>query len=313
MMATLASPGFLHDAFVYSSQEEFLAGALTFFEEGIESGQPILAAPTHANARLLQERLGERASAVDWAENAESHRTVERLGIFLDYVDRHLGDGATRIRLLGEPCWPADGGPGVTEWKRYESFLNLALARHPVWLVCPYDANSLAPDIVEDACRTHPNMGYGEGRAPSPEYVDPTDFSRRLDRIPLTRPPADAAEGYFDSAAEARRFVADQARIAGLPIGKLKDAELAASEVSANVFKHAADVARVRTWTENAAFVFDIDDTGRGIEDPFPGYAIPEPTAQTGRGLLMARRLADVVQARTTPTGAIVRLHFNLI
>jgi hypothetical protein len=34
--------------------------------------------------------------------------------------------------------------------------------------------------------------------------------------------------------------------------------------------------------------------------------------APTGRGLLMARRLADVVQARTTPTGAIVRLHFNL-
>ena len=82
--------------------------------------------------------------------------------------------------------------------------------------------------------------------------------------------------------------------------------------MSANVFAHAADVARIRTWTEDDAFVFDIDDTGRGIEEPFPGYAIPEATAQSGRGLLMARRLADVVQARTTPTGAVVRLRFNL-
>lgn len=311
-MVTVEYPKFVHDAFVYSSPDEFLAGTLPFLDAGIEGGEPILAAPTHANARLLQERMGTRASAVDWAENSESHRTVERLGIFLDYIGRHLQAGATRIRLLGEPCWPVDGGPGVTEWKRYESFLNLALAPHPVWLVCPYDASSLTPDIVEDACCTHPNMGYGEGRAPSPEYVAPTDFSRRLDRIPLPRPPADAAEGYFKSATGARRFVTDQARDAGLSAGRLKDAELAASEVSANVFTHAAEVARIRTWTENGAFVFDIDDTGRGIEDPFPGYAIPEPTAQNGRGLLMARRLADVVQARTTPTGAVVRLRFNL-
>lgn len=311
-MATIESPGLVHDAFVYSSEEEFLAGALPFLEEGLERGEPILAAPTHANARLLQERLGERAPAVDWAENSESHRTVERLGIFLHYIDRQLDAGATRIRLLGEPCWPTNGGPGVTEWKRYESFLNVALAPHPVWLVCPYDGRSLAPDIVEDSCRTHPIMGYGDRRAPSAEYVEPADFSRRLDQIPLTKPPADAAEGYFKTAAEARRFVADQAKSSGLSTDKLRDVELAASEVSANVFKHAADVARVRAWTAASEFVVDIDDTGRGIEDPFPGYAIPEPTAQNGRGLMMARRLADVVQVRTTPTGAVVRLHFSL-
>ena len=311
-MATIESPGLVHDAFVYSSEEEFLAGALPFLEEGIERGEPILAAPTHANARLLQERLGNQASAVDWDENSESHRTVERLGIFLHYIDRHLDGGAGRVRLLGEPCWPPNGGPGVTEWKRYESFLNVALAPHPVWLVCPYDARSLATDIVEDSCRTHPNVGYGDGRAPSAEYLDPSDFSRRLDRAPLARPPADAAEKYFKSASEARRFVADRAKSAGLTTDKVRDAELAANEVAANVFKHAAEVARVRAWPEGDVFVFDIDDTGRGIEDPFPGYAIPEPTAPNGRGLLMARRLADVVEARTTPTGAIVRLHFNL-
>jgi anti-sigma regulatory factor (Ser/Thr protein kinase) len=310
-MGTIELPRLVHDAFVYSSEDEFLAGALPFLEEGIQGGEPILAAPTHANARLLKERLGERAAAVDWAEDSESHRTVERLAIFLDYIDSHVKSGASHVRLLGEPCWPADGGPGVNEWKRYESFLNTALAHHPVWLVCPYDANSLAPDIIEDACCTHPNMGHGENRAPSTEYADPADFSRRLDRVPLPKPPANAAEGYFKSAAAARRFVTDQARIAGLTTEQLKDAELAASEVSANVFTHAAEVARIRAWSEERSFVLDIDDTGRGIEDPFPGYAISEPTKQNGRGLMLARRLADVVEARTTPTGATVRLHFN--
>lgn len=93
---------------------------------------------------------------------------------------------------------------------------------------------------------------------------------------------------------------------------RLKDAKLAASEIAANVFQHAADVARVRAWVSNGTFVFDIDDTGRGIPDPFAGYALPDPTGEAGRGLAIARRVADVVEIRTTATGALVRLHFNL-
>lgn len=71
-------------------------------------------------------------------------------------------------------------------------------------------------------------------------------------------------------------------------------------------------MARVRSWTVNGSFVCDIDDTGHGIEDPFAGYAIVEPLAPSGRGLTIARRLADVVEIRTTSTGALVRMHFTL-
>ena len=310
-MAAADSSGLVHDAFVYGYEDEFIAGTLPFLEEGIDHGEPILAAPTAANVALLHERLGDRASCVDWAEDPESHRTVQRLGIFLDYIHRHLNDGAERVRVLGEPCWPENSGPGVAEWKRYESYLNVALASYPVWLVCPYDGRRLEPEILEDASRTHPYVGYGNGRAASPDYVAPAQFARRLDQAPLAKPPEDAAEELFGGAVGARRFVAGEARAAGLPEEKIRDVELAASEVAANVFQHAADVARIRAWSTDTAFVFDVDDTGAGIDDPFPGYAVPERTAFAGRGLMVARRLADVVQVRTTPTGARVRLHFS--
>jgi anti-sigma regulatory factor (Ser/Thr protein kinase) len=310
-VTAVESSGLVHDAFVYSSSEEFLAGTLPFLEEGIERGEPILAAPTDANARLLRQQLGRRSQSVDWAENPESHRTVERLGIFLHYIHGHLDRGARRVRLLGEPCWPENGGPGVTEWKRYESFLNVALAPHPVWLVCPYDGTRLAPDILEDAHRTHPSIGHGEARKGSTDYLEPVDFARRIDDVRLPRPPADAAEGYFRRPFDVRRFVAEHGRSAGVDAERLRDAELAASEVAANVFLHAAEVARIRVWAEDGRFVCEIDDTGRGIHDPFAGYEIPEPRAAAGRGLPMARRLADVVEVRTTPTGTVVRLHFT--
>ncbi len=310
-MVTVESPGLVHDAFVYSSDEEFLAGALPFLEEGIDLREPILAAPTPANGKLLRARLGRRAKAVEWAESQDAHRTVERLGILLQFIDRQLNRGAARIRVFGEPCWPPRGGPGVAEWKRYESFLNVALAEYPLWLVCPYDATQLSQDIIEDALLTHPAIGYGAGRTPSADYLDPLEFAQRIDDVPLPRPPEDASERYFGHAGAVRRFVADEARAAGLPEDRRNDAEIAAGEVAANVFRHAADVARVRSWTTSGTFVFDIDDTGQGIGDPFAGYVIAGPLAPGGRGLTIARRLADVVEIRTTPTGTLVRLHFS--
>ena len=56
----------------------------------------------------------------------------------------------------------------MAEWKRYESFLNVALADYPVGMVCPYDAIRLSQDIVEDALLTHPAIGHGAARKPSP-------------------------------------------------------------------------------------------------------------------------------------------------
>lgn len=304
---------FVHDAFVYSSPEEFLAGSLPFIEEGIALDEPILAAPTRANERLLKEALGERARHVVWAEEADRHKPLGRLSIFVQWTEEQLERGATRVRLLGEPVWPEDSTGGVAEWKRYESYLNVALAPYPIWLVCPYGAGELAEDIVADACRTHPVMGHGHERRVSPDYLEPVDFARLLDReVPLPEPPADAAEESFDAPDAVRGFVVAQAELAGLDAEKIDDLKLAASEVAANAIRHAHSVASVRTWLEGGAFVCDVRDSGTGLDDPFAGYSLPEPSNGGGWGLPIARQVSDVVEIRDAPSGATVRLHFWL-
>ena len=99
---------------MYSSDEEFLAGALPFLEEGIDLREPIIAAPTPANGDLLRARLGRRAKAVDWAEGHEAHRTVERLAILLQFIDRQQNLGVTRIRVSVSPPGRPAAGP---EWR----------------------------------------------------------------------------------------------------------------------------------------------------------------------------------------------------
>ena len=128
-----------HDAFVYSSAEEFLAAAVPFVRDGLAANEPVLGAPTRANADLLRKELGILADAVDW--HPDRHRPVERLALFVRYAEAMLARRARRIRLLGEPAWPASASsPATAEWKRLESYFNVALAQYPVWLVCPYAA-----------------------------------------------------------------------------------------------------------------------------------------------------------------------------
>lgn len=313
MTARGAASGLVHDAFVYSSQDEFLAGALPFIREGIARGEPILAAPTTANVALLRRELGDDAGQVDWAAAPEEHKAVQRLGIFLGYIADQCRGGTNRVRLLGEPVWPADSEAGVAEWKRYESFLNVALAPHPVWLLCPYDARELSESIVADACRTHPTMGHGHGREESSDYLEPAAFSRRLDaQRQFPAPPPDAVERSFDDVGEARRFVVEQARAAGVDAEKLGDVKLAVSEVATNVFRHATGRATVRTWARANAFVCEVSDTGPGISDPFVGYVVPDPPRPGGWGLAIARQVCEVVEIRASAVGTTVRLHGRL-
>lgn len=310
----------VHDGVVYSTPEQFLDAMLPFIRDGLAQAEPILAAPTPANAALLQRELGSDAARIEWAEAAEDHRAVQRLGIFERFIADRVDRGATRVRLLGEPVWPSDpADSGTTEWQRYESYLNVALAPYPAWLVCPYDATSLSQDIVASACQTHPHIGHGSQRRASGEYAKPDDFARELDESgPLPAPPPEAAERCFDLSAridllaDLRRFVGEQARAAEAADEQVSDVELAANEIAGNGARHADGLVTVRTWSPPGEFVCELSDTGPGIGDRFAGYATPQPAKSGGWGLWIARRVCDTIEIRSSAAGTTVRLHARL-
>jgi anti-sigma regulatory factor (Ser/Thr protein kinase) len=302
----------MHDALVYGGDEELVTATLPFIREGLAIGERSMVAVKDASVAVLQRALGRDSERVDWVEDADSHTPLRRLGLFRRYVADRVERGDARVRLIGEPVWPTESQAGIAEWKRYESFLNLALASDPVWLVCHYDARQLPATIVTDAQRTHPHVGYGAGRGPSGRYVHPSEFAGGLDRQPLPEPPAGTVPWVFDTVAQTRRFVAERAREAGLSEARVEDLKLATSEVATNAARHAGSPAEVRTWTSPPAFVCELRDGGPGFEDPFAGYVPPESGRAGGWGLAVARQVCDVVEIRAGGAGTTVRLHMRL-
>lgn len=302
--------GFRHQACLYEGADGFVESLLPFVRAGLGSGDRVLAVTSPANADALREALGAGADAVDVRDAAEWYRTPG--AAFGGYADYALDtDGGRGVRVVGEPVWPTGSDAAVAEWARYESALNVAFAGSPVWIVCPYDTAALPESILEHARDTHPELHDAGGCRASPSYREPAELWRRLDAAPL--PPARGEPlPLTGDLGRVRARVAEAATAAGLPRARVHELVLAAHEVATNALRHGGGDASLRAWREDGRLVCEVADSGPGIAQPAPGYVLPDPERTGGRGLVLARRLCDLVEIRSGADGTVVRLHVSL-
>jgi anti-sigma regulatory factor (Ser/Thr protein kinase) len=189
--------------------------------------------------------------------------------------------------------------------------LNLAFAgAADFWLLCPYDTDGLAPDVVAAACHSHPVVVEDGIERTSRDYR--ADDPVRPYDLPLTEPERAMQEAQFEALTlnEVRKLVVHHARGAGLDAVKAEELQLAVSEVAANSVRHAGGMGTVRLWTEDESVVCEVRDPGR-IDDPLAGRQRPEIDQIGGYGLWIANQLCDLVQIRSFADGNVVRLHMR--
>ena len=176
--ATASAPQLLeHRLLTYGSDEEYLASATPFFDEGIERSECLLAVATEERIGLLRDSLADRAGHVEYADSADWYRSprtaMDRYRIFMD---EKLEAGATWIRIMAEIDPGRRSDPEVAAWKRSEAVVNLAFASAPATVICCYDDRTWPADLVADVRRSHPVMASGKTTAVNHEYQGPTDL-----------------------------------------------------------------------------------------------------------------------------------------
>jgi CheY-like chemotaxis protein len=176
--------GCRHEALVYSSTDELVAGALPFMRNGLAQGEHVLVVLREAGRAALREALGEDADEVELADSVDWYRSPEHAyRRYMAYLDECLGRGAARVRVVAEVLWPQSSATAdVAGWKRYEAGISAGLASVPVSFICAYDTRELPEEIVTDARRTHPILRSADGPRPSALYVEPGAFVRGLER-----------------------------------------------------------------------------------------------------------------------------------
>jgi anti-sigma regulatory factor (Ser/Thr protein kinase) len=301
---------FRHEALLYSGEVDFLAGVLPFIRDGVAADEPVLVVVGAARIGLLRSALGATADRVAFADMAEVGANPARIiPAWRDFV---AGQDVARRRGrgIGEPIWAGRRPAELVESQRHETLLNLAFAGVPAWwLLCPYDTATLAPEVLEEARRSHPFVTERGVSLQSGAYAGlegaAAPFAAALPE-PFDPPP----EFAFGPGALAglRQVVADHAVAAGLDSDRTADLVLAVDEVATNSLRHGGGQGTLRMWAEGDAVVYEVRDAGR-IQDPLVGRARPPLDGDRGRGLWLVNQLCDLVQLRSFPSGAVIRLH----
>jgi anti-sigma regulatory factor (Ser/Thr protein kinase) len=300
----------VHQALLYETEEEFVAAVVPFLREGLVNGERVVAVTTPARLALIEEALGRDASFVEFLNMQEVYDVpVRQLATMHEYLQ-----DSERLRVLGEPHWSGSERERE-EWTRFEALVNVAFASADAELLCPYNVRLLDSRILEAAVKTHPLLGYGEGRRPSISYVDPAEFSAACDAAPLPEPEGTTERLAFRAERDlraVRSFVKTYAGRARLTEDQVESLLVAANEVATNALRHGGGQGTVRCWLESNQLACEITDPLGRITDPLAGYLPPEPDQLDGRGLWLVRQLCDGVEIRSGQQGTVVRLRFRM-
>jgi hypothetical protein len=329
--------GYLHEAVLYDSDEEFLGVVLPFLQEGVAAGEPCLVALGAAGTALVWAGVGDIAGLTFPGDTYDRPASVIRSN--RELIAAQLTDGASRIRVTSDVPHPGVGAPWEG-WARYEAAVNRAYAEFPLWGLCAYDTRITPGPVLDDVARTHPYFAAADGPRINPRYQDPAEFltqrpHSRGDPVETASPPVidlmdptpAAARHAVHTAGMIRpdsfrpdpiapgTFQADppqrdtpQPGIPQLDATTVEDLVFAVSEAVTNAVTHGRPPIRVRLWTAPDRIVATVTDRGNGPADPFVGLLPVTDTRSGGLGLWLTHQLCSHVTLDTTDEGFTIRL-----
>jgi anti-sigma regulatory factor (Ser/Thr protein kinase) len=292
-----------HHAFIYESDDEYVARSVAFLKDGLEAGEGAIVGNTRDGLAKMRDALGADADRVTFLDVSSTYtRPARTVAAYYGIFREHLRT-APVVRAVAD----FQGGPTSRDWEEwtgYEAITNLAYSHLPVWVVCTYNAEELPDPVLDGVWRTHPEVLSDRWHA-SDDFEDPRALVRKLTPEPEPLPElrsfsaGDELEPFRERLA--RELVAEH-----VPEASALRMLVAGTEVAANAVRHGAGIEEVRVGSVEGRFVCEVIDRGSGFDDPVAGYLAPREG--TGTGLWVTRQLTWRVECFHSPRGFTVRL-----
>jgi anti-sigma regulatory factor (Ser/Thr protein kinase) len=298
-----------HEAGFYHSDAEFGAMIMSWVEDGVAGGEPVVLGYDERKTRLLRSWLPQSPDVHFVNDRSLYANPPGAIATYRRMFERHTATGAARTRIAGDVPNPGNGGQ-FHGWDRYEIALNTVWEPFHVWSRCLYDA-ATTPAYVRDIVeRSHPWLVSAAGESRANERFEDVGTFRALpvsaDAITATAAPA--LELLNPSPARARRI------LRGVGDGlvdesRLDDLILGVSEAITNAIRHGRRPVRLQVWAAPSRLIAHVHDAGSGTEDPLVGLTpAPASAASGGRGLWITHQLDLTVDLLHTAEGFTVQL-----
>jgi anti-sigma regulatory factor (Ser/Thr protein kinase) len=309
--ARLPHAGYRHEALVYAGTKEFLVATVAFLRDAIAAGDPTLVVVSQAKIDLIRRELGSDADALIFADMAKVGSNPGRIiAVWYAFLTDHAS-GSRHVRGIGEPIDARRSDAELVECQLHEALLNLAFdGSSSFWLLCPYDLEGLADEVLAEAFRTHPYVACGSDRRPSDLYraPDPASlFDRQLPDAPMSTPRITFGRGSLDVV---RKFAGDKAADFGFSPARTAEFVVAVNELATNAIEHGGGQEALGIWPEGDTLICEVADAGR-FDGVLAGRIPPSLAHDHGRGLWIANQLCNLLQIRSEARGTVVRAHMR--
>ncbi|MGA8544008.1 MAG: sensor histidine kinase [Mycobacterium sp.] len=302
---------FVHPAFLYGTQQEYLDCLVPFIVGAVEADQPVLVAVPACNLAALAEGLGRLAANVIMTDLTEAGRNPGRIlgEVLSTFVQKHSDEP---VRMIGEPIWPGRSEVEYPACVQHEALLNRAFTGRDITVVCPYDVSQLDAEVIADARRTHPALWQNGVRDHDNAAYAPDAMLARYNR-PLPSDP-DAVRytaRKLDDLGGARSFAGAYAQWFGLSPDQTADLQLIASELTTASLTHMGGACRLALWRQDGHVICEARDDGC-LDDPLAGRRSYGSDSDRGRGLYVVNALADLVRTHTTADETTIQAYLRL-
>jgi anti-sigma regulatory factor (Ser/Thr protein kinase) len=296
-----------HALLPYAGDDELRARLLPFVEEGFQAGHPVLVVAGTRTRSVLLDHFGEGVKDFALFVNADDVwvGASQTMGWYRDVLRPLLGAGRP-CRVVAEPTWMVH--PWGAVWSRYDAVVNELFADQPCQILCLHDRRTVPQQLLDEGLCVHPLVWDGTQAVASPSYLPTDEFLRRAE--PSWDPAPQRRDRHTVTAAAQARAVVSSALSGWAPDGLRDDVLLAVNELVSNAVR-AAGAAEVSHWRDGVAMVWEVSDDGPGMHRTTAGYVPPPAEELGGRGLWIARTLADEAVVRPHGPGTAIRLFFS--
>jgi PAS domain S-box-containing protein len=180
-----------HLCLIYDTQEEQFAAALPYLRAGLEGGEKCLYLAYENTAATVLDALRKigidfdhylRSGALTITHKRETDLQQGRFDpdSWIGFLNQATAEaGAAKfsvLRVLGDMDWTLRGSNSAGKLIEFESRINHFVRDHDARVICQYNRNFNAPELILGIIRTHPLVVYGGMVCKNPYYVPPDEF-----------------------------------------------------------------------------------------------------------------------------------------
>ncbi len=180
-----------HLCLIYDTQEQQFAAALPYLKTGLERGEKCLYFAYENTTAAVLDALRKggidvdqylRSGALTITHKRETDLQQGRFDPdwWFGFLTQATAEAAaakfSALRILGDLDWALRNGNSTGKLIEYESRINHFVRDHDARVICQYNRNCNAPELILGIIRTHPLVVYGGNVCKNPYYVPPDEF-----------------------------------------------------------------------------------------------------------------------------------------